>query len=92
MEFSGMPTWIHLFIRFYCYGAFFIPTIFYLLEMFNKDQSQFVYCEVEEYLLSSEKIFRSSEGDKIPSGHSLIKHFDLEPSMFEHELFQCRTI
>lgn len=45
----------------------FIPTIFYLLEMFGtKIRVNLSYCEAEEYLLSL-KIFRSSEGDKIPS-------------------------
>lgn len=58
----------------------------------TKIRVDFSYCEVEEYLPSLKKfsvVLKVTEFLLwILAGRTL----DQEPSVFEHELFQCRTI
>lgn len=50
------------------------------------------YCEAEEYLLSLKKFYVVLKVTKFLLWTLADKTLDLEPSMFEHELFQCRII
>ena len=85
-----MDTFIYKILLLWC---LFIPTIFYLLEMLGtKIRVNLSYCEVEEYLLSLKKFSVVLKVTKFLLWTLADKTLDLEPSMFEHELFQCRTI
>lgn len=78
--------------RFYCYGIY-ILTIFYLLEMLGtKTKVNFSYCEVEEYLLSLKKFSVSLKVTEFLLGTLADRILDQEPLVFEHELFQYKTI
>lgn len=70
-----------------------LHTVFYLLEMLGKKiRVNFSYCEVEEYLLSLKKFSAVLKVTEFLLWKLADRTLDLEPSMFEHELFQCRTI
>lgn len=73
--------------------SLYILTVFYLLEMIGeKIRVNFSYCEVEEYLLSLKKFSVVLKVTEFLLWKLADRTLDLEPSMFEHELFQCRTI
>lgn len=82
---SGILTWVHL--------QNFKLTIFSLLEMLGaKIRANFSYYEVEEYLPSLKKFSVALRVTEFLLWILADRTLDQEPSVFEHELFQCRTI
>lgn len=58
----------------------------------DKIRVNFSYCEVEGYLPSLKKFSVAQKVTEFLLWTLADKTLDQEPSVFEHELFQCRTI